>query len=166
MLDIFLLRSIIVCSLDIGSKNEVKMRIVKKEKLDSSLGSRVGEIFSEQAKEKGVTHRYGHHFFVAYENDEAVGILTLQVIFNEIYIDELVVESEHRGKGIGTALLEEAEIFFKNSENDNFEFITVTTYGFQAPEYYKKLGFTLEFVRESKVTPQLNRYYYIKPFKK
>jgi ribosomal protein S18 acetylase RimI-like enzyme len=166
MLDIFLLQSIIVCSSNINGKNEVKMKIVKKEKLDGSLGSRIGEIFSESAKEKGVNYCYGHHFFVAYENDEAVGILTLQVIFNEIYIDELVVESNHRGKGIGTALLEEAENFFKNSENDNFEFITVTTYGFQAPEYYKKLGFTLEFIRESKVNPKLNRYYYIKSFNK
>ncbi|MDR0917731.1 MAG: GNAT family N-acetyltransferase [Oscillospiraceae bacterium] len=139
------------------------MNIVKKEKLDKTLGNRIGEIFSEQAREKDVKYLYGNHYFVAYENDETVGILTLQLIFNEMYIDELVIDPNHRGKGVGTALLAEAENFFKDYD---FEYITVNTYAFQAPEFYEKLGFTLEFTRKSKENPKLNRYYYIKPFKK
>ena len=39
--------------------------------------------------------------------------------------------------------------------------ITLTTFGFQAPEFYKKLGYKLEFVRKDK-DPKLSKYFYLK----
>ena len=51
------------------------------------------------------------------------------------------VEEEYSGKG--------------------YEKITLTTFGFQAPEFYKKLGYSLEFVREDK-DPKLSKYFYSK----
>ena len=42
-----------------------------------------------------------------------------------------------------------------------YEKIALTTFGFQAPEFYKKLGYELEFVREDK-DPKLSKYFYLK----
>ena len=42
-----------------------------------------------------------------------------------------------------------------------YEKITLTTFGFQAPEFYKKLGYELEFVRKNK-DPKLCKYFYLK----
>ena len=40
------------------------------------------------------------------------------------------------------------------------------TYELQAPEFYKKLGFELEFVRRNNYNSKLNKYYYVKYFDK
>lgn len=42
-----------------------------------------------------------------------------------------------------------------------YEKISITTFGFQAPEFYKKLGYELEFVRED-ADPKLKKYFYLK----
>ena len=46
-------------------------------------------------------------------------------------------------------------------QGKGYEKIALTTFGFQAPEFYKKLGYELEFVREDK-DPKLSKYFYIK----
>ena len=57
--------------------------------------------------------------------------------------------------------METVENYYKNK---GFENINLTTYGFQAPEFYKKCGFKIEFVRESKENPKLNKYFLVKYF--
>ena len=42
-----------------------------------------------------------------------------------------------------------------------YDKITLTTFGFQAPEFYKKLGYEVEFIREDN-NPQLRKYFLIK----
>lgn len=42
--------------------------------------------------------------------------------------------------------------------------MNLSTYGFQAPEFYKKCGFTLEFIREDKKNPKLTKYFFVKFF--
>ena len=49
-------------------------------------------------------------------------------------------------------------------KDKGFENINLTTYGFQAPEFYKKCGFKVEFVRENKKNPKLNKYFLVKYF--
>ena len=58
-------------------------------------------------------------------------------------------------------LIQTVEDYFKNK---GFENINLTTYGFQAPEFYKKCGFKVEFIRENKEKPKLNKYYLVKYF--
>ena len=43
--------------------------------------------------------------------------------------------------------MEAVENHFKDK---NFENINLTTYEFQAPEFYKKCGYKVEFIRENK----------------
>ena len=58
----------------------------------------------------------------------------------------------------GEAVLADYEDAFKGK---GYEKIALTTFGFQAPEFYKKLGYEVEFIREDK-DPKLNKYFYIK----
>ena len=42
-----------------------------------------------------------------------------------------------------------------------YEKIALKTFGFQAPEFYKKLGYELEFVRKDSDS-KLSKYFYLK----
>lgn len=57
--------------------------------------------------------------------------------------------------------METVENYYKNKGYEN---INLTTYGFQALEFYKKCGFKVEFIRKSKENPKLNKYYLVKYF--
>jgi ribosomal protein S18 acetylase RimI-like enzyme len=54
------------------------------------------------------------------------------------------VEDDFRGKG--------------------YENINLSTYRFQAPGFYQKCGFKIEFVRENKEDPRLSKYFFVKYF--
>ena len=64
-------------------------------------------------------------------------------------------------KKIGTGLIGAAE---KYCRENGFENISLSTYSFQAPEFYKKRGFTLEFIREDNKDLKLNKYFFVKFF--
>ena len=53
-------------------------------------------------------------------------------------------------------IVEILEEYFKNK---GFENINLSTYAFQAPEFYKKFGFNVDFIRENEYEPKLNKYY-------
>lgn len=81
--------------------------------------------------------------------------------FAEIYIDDMWVDSQHRRKGYGRQLLVELENHFKGKGFNN---INLVTNAFNAPEFYKKCRFTLEFIRENVKNPKLTKYFFIKYF--
>ena len=122
------------------------------------------ETFIESEQEQyetknGVSCNYTPFCFEAVEADEIVGAITGATYFSEIYIDELIVKEAYRGKGIGTRLIETVEQYYKCCGFNN---MNCCTNRFQTPEFYEKCGFELEFVRENKSNPQLNKYYYVK----
>jgi ribosomal protein S18 acetylase RimI-like enzyme len=96
------------------------------------------------------------------ENNEAVGILNAYTAFSEIYIDDMWVETSCRGKGYGRKLIDELVAHF---ESKGFNNINLCTSAFQAPEFYKKCGFTLEFIRENKHNPKLTKFFFVRFFK-
>ena len=125
------------------------------------------EKFIEEEQEKyeekhGIVCNYTPFTFVAKINDEVVGAISGATCFSEVYIDELVVKEECRGKDIGTKLIKTVENYYKD---DGFNNINTCTNEFQAPLFYEKCGFELEFVRKNKDNPKLNKYYYVKYFK-
>ena len=78
-----------------------------------------------------------------------------------MHISDLIVLEQYRNKHIGSKLMETVESYYKNKE---FENINLTTYEFQATEFYKKCGFEIEFIRKNKENPKLNKYYLVKYF--
>lgn len=96
------------------------------------------------------------------ESDDVLGVLNGFTAFSEVYIDDMWVDTAHRGKGYGRKLIEELENHF---EGKGFNNINLVTSAFNAPEFYKKCGFTVEFVRENKINPKLTKTFFIKYFK-
>ena len=125
------------------------------------------ENFIEEEQEKyeaknGIVCNYTPFCFIAKENDELVGAIAGATFFSEVYIDELVVKEDLRGKDIGTKLINAVEKYYKDSGFNN---MNTCTNEFQAPKFYEKCGFELEFVRKNKDNPKLNKYYYVKYFR-
>ena len=108
---------------------------------------------------KSISCGYKKFHLIAKENDEIVGILIGYTAFSEIYVEDLVVHENYRKQGIGRMLLQKLE---KHFDGKNYSNINLVTNEFQAPDFYKKCGYTLEFVRKNKKFPLLSKYFFIK----
>ncbi|MBV8801677.1 MAG: GNAT family N-acetyltransferase, partial [Gammaproteobacteria bacterium] len=129
------------------------------------------EEIEEKMRKDMVAYESSHGIDVNYKkfvlilrdkSDDILGVLNAFTAFSEIYIDDMWVHSSHRGKGYGRKLLYELENHF---EGKGFNNINLVTSAFSAPGFYKKCGFTVEFVRENKVNPKLTKTFFIKYFK-
>ncbi|MBO4680105.1 MAG: GNAT family N-acetyltransferase [Lachnospiraceae bacterium] len=135
------------------------MKIIKKIEADDKVDNFINEAFSDYATAKNVDLNYEDFLFVAEdEYGEVIGTITGRAYYNEVHIGDLIVDKRFRGQSIGTKLVRVVEDEYRNK---GYEKITLTTFGFQAPEFYKKLGYTLEFVREDN-NPKLSKYFYCK----
>ena len=117
--------------------------------------------FNKFANKNGITCNYTPFAFVALEDNKFIGIITGNSYYKEIHISDLIVLEEYRNKKIGSMLVKAVEDFFMDK---GFENINLTTYGFQALEFYKKLGYKVEFIRKNKENPKLNKYFLVKYF--
>ena len=131
------------------------------EKVDEELFKTIDIEFNRFAIKSGVECNYKSFAFVAKDENKIIGIITGNSYYREIHISELIVLEEYRKKHIGSELIKTVENYFKDK---GFENINLATYGFQAPEFYKKCGFEIEFVRENKSDSKLNKYYLVKYF--
>jgi len=96
------------------------------------------------------------------DSETLLGILTAYSAFSEIYVDDLWVDSNYRNKGYGRLLLTSLEQRF---EGKGFNNINLVTSAFQAPEFYKKCGYEIEFIRHNSVNPQFTKTFFIKYFR-
>jgi GNAT superfamily N-acetyltransferase len=117
----------------------------------------------EHEASNGVDVNYKKFYLVLYNTQEAIiGVINAYTAFSEIYIDDMWVDSNYRGKGYGRVLLKELENMF---EDKGFNNINLCTSQFQAPEFYKKCGFQLEFIRQNNINHKLSKFFFSKMFK-
>lgn len=135
------------------------LNIEFKENLDDEICELIDDEFNKFADKNGVICDYTPFGFVAKDGDKIIGVIKGNSLYKEVRIGELIVLEGYRGKDIGTKLIGAAEKYCKDN---GFENISLSTYGFQAPEFYKKCGFTLEFIREDKKNPKLTKYFFVK----
>ncbi len=100
------------------------------------LGDIIDLEFDKYAEEHGIECNYQYFNFVAKEGDKIIGIITGHSYYEEVHISDLIVLGEYRNKYVGTKLVEAVEDYFGDK---GFENINLTTYAFQAPDFYKKL---------------------------
>jgi len=93
------------------------------------------------------------------EAGEIYGVLNAYTAYAEVYIDDFWIDESIRGRGYGRQMLQALEDKFRNSGYNN---INLVTNAFQAPEFYKKCGFQVEFVRVNKTDPRLTKTFFIK----
>lgn len=130
-------------------------------KLDENICKLINKGFTEYDKTFDLSPNYKEFSFIAKENDEVAGILTGKCLHDEVKISDLIVTEKFRKNGIGSKLLKSVEEYFSDK---NYTSISLTTYDFQAPKFYEKCGFELEFVRENKKNPKLTKYFFVKYF--
>ncbi len=79
------------------------------------------------------------------EGKNLVGCVALQIFWEQLHIKYLFVEEAYRAQGFARALMEHA---FKFGKTNACHFAFVETMNFQAPDFYQKLGFKIDFIRD------------------
>ena len=129
---------------------------IKRVEDDDTTGGFIHEEFTAYGNRCGVKLNYDEFCFSAENGDgKIIGVITGRAYYNEVHIGDLIVDERHRGTGLGSRLVRAAEDAYRDK---GYDVVTLTTFGFQAPEFYKKLGYQVEFIRESR-DPKLNKYF-------
>lgn len=92
------------------------------------------------------------------ENGEILGGLYGRMIFRWMFIELLSVPEQGRGQGIGSKLMAQAEALAREK---NCYGLWLDTFDFQAPEFYRKLGFS-QFGEIVDYPPGHKRHYFQK----
>lgn len=77
-------------------------------------------------------------FVLRNEKDELVGGVTATIFWHHMHIDFLWVSDKHRNGRYGSKLINKIENL---AIEKDCRLIILDTFSFQAPEFYKKLGF-------------------------
>ncbi|WP_379134028.1 GNAT family N-acetyltransferase [Paenibacillus sp. sgz500958] len=91
------------------------------------------------------------------ENGKIIGGLISVFCWNWLEVDILWIDQKYRGLGYGSNLLQEIEEIAKHK---GCTFIKLNTFSFQAPDFYKKQGYTVIGVLDD--APRGFKHYYFK----
>ncbi len=83
-------------------------------------------------------------FFVRDESGNILGGCSGDNMYGCLFVGNLWITEKLRGKGYGTALMKAAE---KHGKESHCHFMAVNTMDWEALDFYKKLGFHVEFER-------------------
>lgn len=124
--------------------------------VDDAVGGFIHDGFTRYGEQNGVALNYEDFCFVAEDGGgRIVGAITGRAYYDEVHIGDLIVAEGCRRGGLGKRLVGAVEAAFRGR---GYGVVTLTTFGFQAPEFYRKLGYSVEFVRENP-DPKLNKYF-------
>ncbi len=132
--------------------------VIKRVAENDSVGEFVNTEFTDYATDCDVVLNFEEFCFIAKDDGKIAGVITGRAYYNEVHIGDLIIGKAYRKDGVGSKLVAAVEDAFKGK---GYEKIALTTFGFQAPEFYKKLGYELEYIREDK-DPKLSKYFYLK----
>ena len=118
---------------------------IKKDLLNPLLKKQIQEGLSRHSlTTTGFDEKSEAIAFIAYDQTQFVGAITLEVFWGALHIKNLYVEEHYRDHGIATQLMEKALIY---GQEFHCPFAFVETMSFQALGFYQKQGFELEFTR-------------------
>ncbi len=115
--------------------------------LNSELKQQVMDGFAKHAIDKTGIDGLKEEvvLFEIREDQDLVGCVALQIFWGQLHIKYLFVEEDYRVQGFARALMERA---FKFGRLEGYNFAFVETMNFQAPDFYQKLGFKIDFIRD------------------
>lgn len=126
---------------------------------DDAIGRFIHEGFTRYSAENDVALRYDDFCFASVDGDgKIIGVIIGHAYYNEVHIRDLIIDGAYRRPGIGSRLVAAVE---KEYGTEGYEFVTLTTFGFQAPDFYRKLGYEAEFIRRN-TDPKLSKYFFKK----
>ena len=98
-----------------------------------------------------------YSFYVEEDSKIAAGIVA-SAVFDTVEIDYLCVSEEYRGHGYGEQLFNKVE---KEAAAKQIKRIILNTYSFQAPAFYKKMGYK-QLLKIAPAFKDYDQYYFIK----
>lgn len=101
-------------------------------------------IIAEHKRKKEMKPLDFFAYFIRDKQEQIVGGCAGDNMYGGLYVGQLWVTELLRGKGYGTKLMSLAEELARKNQ---CRFITVNTFGWEALDFYKKLGFYVEFER-------------------
>ena len=121
-----------------------------------AIGAFIHEGFSQYSIRNEVSLNYDEFCFVAENRDgKIIGAISGRAYYNEVHIGDLIIDEKYRRRRLGSRLVSAVEDAYRGK---GYDVITLSTFGFQAPEFYKKLGYRVEFIREQKDS-KLSKYF-------
>ncbi|ANU09101.1 acetyltransferase [Planococcus antarcticus DSM 14505] len=103
---------------------------IRKKVIEHNVASLPGEVKSKFEQMS---------FIVRNEAGEIIGGLTTTGFWRQLHIDFLWVDPTARGQGIAEKLMVQTEAY---ARTENYRLMIVDSFSFQAPEFYKKQGFS------------------------
>lgn len=98
---------------------------------------------NQETPEFGIAYPFA--FFIRDENNKIMAGCNGSVIFGAIYTDQLWVDPQYRGAGLGKKLMAQVHDFGRKNA---CSMSTVATMSFQkATNFYEKLGYVIDFER-------------------
>jgi ribosomal protein S18 acetylase RimI-like enzyme len=118
---------------------------VKQQALSDDLKKQIYEGFSRHAIETtGYNEKFEPVAFVAMDKQNFAGAVVVEKFWGALHVKYVYVNDAYRNRGLARKLMQQAFVY--GLEN-NCPFAFVETMSFQALEFYKKMGFELEFTR-------------------
>ena len=128
--------------------------------VDKTISDFIHNGFTRYGERNDVVLNYDEFCFIAESSDGTIiGAITGRAYYNEVHIGDLIIAERYRRTGVGRRLVSTVEDAYRDK---GYSVVTLSTFGFQAPEFYKKLGYAVEFVRRHK-DPKLDKYFLAKP---
>lgn len=118
---------------------------IQQEPLTEALKQEVYRGFSRHSIEMtGFDEKHEPIAFVANSNGTLVGAVVVEIFWGAFHVKYLYVHENHRGQDLGKRLMKEALSY---GQANQCPFAFVETMSFQAPGFYQKMGFQIEFTR-------------------
>lgn len=138
--------------------NNVKISLV--DQLPQEIEAKMEKGLLEYEASHGVNVNYSPFALVLFDEiNEPIGVLKAFTSYSSLHIADLWIDKAHRGKGYGKSMLIELENLFKGKGLNNINTISCA---FQAPGFYQKCGYSIEFIRENSQNPKLTMTFLIK----
>lgn len=134
---------------------------IQQNKLRDEVKKKIFDGFGSQAVESTGINGLSEDpiSFEIFNGTEFVGAIVVQPFWEQLHIKYLFVEKNYRGQGIARQLMNHA-LEFGIKRGCHFAF--VETMSFQAPEFYQKMGFSIEFSRPGYA--ENTTFHYLKKF--
>lgn len=136
-----------------------KARVVAERKNAGKIGARIWRgLIGFNRKTAGPFHYSRAVLTARSERGTILGGLIMQSWWKETFVEVLWLSRRARGHGLGSELIAEAE---RRARRRGSKLLHLSTYSFQAPRFYEKLGFR----RCGKMSGSPNgesRFYYLK----
>lgn len=126
---------------------------------DYSMDDFLNSGFAEYGESQGIHSELQLKMIKAEQDGAVIGVLTFIVLYGSIYIDDLLIKPEYRRQGLGKQLLGMVEEYGRSA---GVKCISLNTFRFQAPVFYEKCGYQLEYIRKDRDKDKLDRYYFCK----